>query len=93
MPRRGFCCSGVGMNAATLRSSFCGFGAEGRDWWKLLLFVEPVLSVDMRLLADEPGRSMISGGGVGGKTLRWMGGSDCWRDRLTRPGLTRLRAA
>lgn len=33
-----------------------------------------------------------SGGGVGGKTLRPMGGSDCCR-LLERPGLTRLVAA
>lgn len=33
-----------------------------------------------------------SGGGVGGKTLRLRGGSDCCR-LLERPGLTRLAAA
>jgi hypothetical protein len=34
----------------------------------------------------------FSGGGVGGKTLRLFGGSDCCR-LLCRPGLTRLLAA
>ena len=34
----------------------------------------------------------FSGGGVGGKTLRWIGGSDCCLDRLCRFGLTRLEA-
>lgn len=34
-----------------------------------------------------------SGGGVGGKTLRLIGGSDCCLERLWRPGLTRLDAA
>ena len=34
-----------------------------------------------------------SGGGVGGKTLRFCGGSDCCLDLLCRPTLTRLLAA
>lgn len=51
-----------------------------------------VLSIDLRLLAADDGRS-ASGGGVGGKTLRCSGGSDCCRERLDSPGLTRLSAA
>ena len=34
-----------------------------------------------------------SGGGVGGKTFRFTGGSDCCLDLLCRPTLTRLLAA
>lgn len=34
----------------------------------------------------------FSGGGVGGKTLRWTGGSDCCLDLLYRFGLTMLEA-
>ena len=44
-----------------------------------------------RELAADAVRS-DSGGGVGGKTLRCSGGSDCWR-LLDKPGLTRFCAA
>ena len=35
----------------------------------------------------------VSGGGVGGKMLRWTGGSDCCRLLLWRCGWTRFEAA
>ena len=35
----------------------------------------------------------FSGGGVGGNTLRCIGGSDCCLERLCRFGLTRFEAA
>ena len=39
------------------------------------------------------GRCSASGGGVGGNMLRFMGGSDCWRDLLERSVRTRFEAA
>jgi len=53
---------------------------------------EFALSIDLRLLPLDTGRS-VSGGGVGGNMDLLVGGSDCCRDRLARPGLTRLSAA
>lgn len=44
------------------------------------------------LPADEAFELTDSGGGVGGKTLRLRGGSDCCR-LLDNPGLTRFDAA
>lgn len=51
----------------------------------------PRLTILPAVLDPESVRS-DSGGGVGGKTLRFRGGSDCCR-LLDRPGLTRFAAA
>lgn len=45
-----------------------------------------------RLIVPEAADFSDSGGGVGGKTLRSIGGSDCCR-LLWRPGFTRFVAA
>lgn len=54
----------------------------------------PTLLGTPTLLPAESGARSASGGGVGGKTVRLSGGSDCCRTALLRrSGLTRFEAA
>lgn len=52
----------------------------------------PLRTEAPRLMGGGPEGFSISGGGVGGKTFRFRGGSDCCL-LLARPGLTRFAAA
>jgi hypothetical protein len=74
-------------NPATERSSGLGFGPA---------LTESALDITAVFeLRDELGLGglSLSGGGVGGNTLRFNGGSDCCRARLLNSGFTRLLAA
>lgn len=58
----------------------------------MLSFAGFALPPELRTEAPRDGRRSFSGGGVGGKLLRLVGGSDCClRDWM--PGLTRFVAA
>jgi hypothetical protein len=74
-------------NPATERSSGLGLGPA---------LTESALDITAVFeLRDDLGLGglSLSGGGVGGNTLRFNGGSDCCRFRLFSSGFTRLLAA
>lgn len=75
-------------NPATLRSKGFGFGPARTESARDMAAVFE--------LREDPGLDgglSLSGGGVGGNTLRFIGGSDCCLLLLLRSGLTRLLAA